>query len=162
MRRRACFLTAAALAVGAVNLSAQTPNFAGTWTRIVDPSATAARGGGAGVPDALTISQDSKTLTMIDESMGSNAPKLVFNLDGTESKQARTDGNGNQSEMVSHAKWDGGPVQLLVVSRCVDDEILEIIRPRNLLEEHGGLFDVRLDFGPLFVVERSLGELQIA
>ena len=41
------FLTAAALVVGAANLSAQTPNFAGTWTRIVDPNAPAMGGGGA-------------------------------------------------------------------------------------------------------------------
>ena len=36
MRHMALVLAAAALVVGAANLSAQTPNFAGTWTRIVD------------------------------------------------------------------------------------------------------------------------------
>ncbi len=41
MRRTVFFLTAAALVVGAANLAAQTPNFAGTWTRIVDPNAPA-------------------------------------------------------------------------------------------------------------------------
>ena len=107
MRHAAFFLTAAALVVGAANLSAQTPSFAGTWTRIVDPNAPATGGGNGGAPDALMIVQDSKAVTMTEQSMGGNDVTDVYNLDGTDSKKMMTDGNGNQFELVTHAKWDG-------------------------------------------------------
>jgi hypothetical protein len=105
MRRTALFLTAAALVVGAANLSAQAPNFAGTWTLIVDPNAPAMGGGRGGPPGPMTIVQDSKTLS-ITRSMGGNDVKTVYNLDGTDSKNMQM-GRDGPVEVISHAKWDG-------------------------------------------------------
>ncbi len=105
MRRAELFVTTAALVVGAANLRAQTPNFAGTWTRIVDASAPAANI--AGEPDALTIVQDSNTLTMTQQMTRGSAPGLVFNLDGTDRKTMTRNRDGDQSETVTRAKWDG-------------------------------------------------------
>jgi hypothetical protein len=105
MRRTSFFLTAAALLVGAANLTAQTPNLAGTWTRIVDPNVPPMALGGA--PDAMTIVQGAKAVTITTQSMGGNDSKLVFNLDGTDSKKMMTDGNGNEFALVTRAKWEG-------------------------------------------------------
>ena len=104
MRRTVFVLTAAALVVGAENLGSQTPNFAGNWTRIVDANAPAM---GGGAPDAMTIVQDAKAVMITGQSMGRNDSKLVFNLDGTDSKKMMTDGNGNEFELVTRAKWEG-------------------------------------------------------
>ena len=112
MRCTTILVTAASLLVGAANAGAQTPNFAGSWTRIADPNAPAM--GGAGVPDSLTIAQDAKTLTIITHWMRGNDVQSVFNLDGTESKNTTTEGDGIQAEYVSHTKWDGS--ELVVTS----------------------------------------------
>ena len=112
MWRSPFLFTVAALMVGSERLPAQTPNFAGTWTRIVDPNAPAR--GAAGLPDGLTIAQDSKTLTIVVHPMGSRDVRSVFNLDGTDSEQTITEGDGTPSDYVSRAKWDGSR---LVVTR---------------------------------------------
>ena len=44
----------------------------------------------------------------------------------------------------------------------VRDEILQIVRPRNLIEKRVRLLDVRFDLGALSFVERPASELQIA
>jgi hypothetical protein len=107
MRRTALFLTAAALVVGTTRLSAQAPNFAGTWTLIVDPNAPPPGGGrmGGGGGGPLTITQDSKTLT-ISRTNPNGTTQTVYNLDGTDSKNMMG-GGGGQTEVISHAKWDG-------------------------------------------------------
>ena len=94
-----------ALVLVATPLPAQTPNFAGSWTLIVDPKAPATGGGGA--PNALTIEQDAKAVTVTMESPSGNDLKLVYNLDGTDSKKQMTDADGNPFEIVTRAKWDG-------------------------------------------------------
>jgi hypothetical protein len=117
MRRTTFFLTAAALVVGAANLGAQTPNLAGAWTRIVDPNAPPMGPGGA--PDAITITQDANAVTMILSSMGGNELTTVFKLDGTDSKKRMTDGNGNEFELVTRAKWDGSTL-VVTMTRGAD------------------------------------------
>ncbi len=106
MRRTAFFPTAAALIVGAANLGAQMPTFAGMWTRIADSSASS-----PAAPDALTIAQDSKTLTMDAQTARGNETTLTFNLDSTDSKEMMTDGNGNEFDLVTRAKWDGSTLR---------------------------------------------------
>ncbi len=105
MRYKAFCLAAAALVVGAASLSGQTPNFAGTWTPIVDPNAPATAGGRGATRLSMTIAQDSKAMTMVDT--GGDGAKFVFNIDGTDSQAMTTDGDGNPSEVVTRGKWDG-------------------------------------------------------
>ena len=107
MRRTALVLTAAAMVTGATSLDAQTPSFAGVWTRIADSSAPAP----AGAPDALTIVQDSKALTMDAQNARGNETTFTFNFDGTDSRKTMTDGNGNQFDLVTRAKWDGSTLR---------------------------------------------------
>lgn len=110
MRRITSLVTVAALALFTASLAAQA-NFAGKWT--MDPaSAPAGGGGGRGgrgmLGEELTITQDASTLTLEYQGGGQNpAPvKLVYKLDGSESKNM-TMGRGGQQEQVSKAAWAG-------------------------------------------------------
>jgi hypothetical protein len=108
------FVTVAALAIFAASVAAQA-NFAGKWTMDPASAPAAAPGGGGGrggrggmLGPELTITQDAATLTL--EYMGGGqtpAPvKLVYKLDGTESKNMMM-GRGGQMEQVSKAAWAG-------------------------------------------------------
>lgn len=110
MRRTALFLTAAALMVGAANLSAQGTSFAGTWTPVVDPNAGGGGRGFGGGP--MTISQDAKTMT-ITRSMGGNDVKTVYNLDGSESKNSMMGRGGAAVESSSKATWNGATLTIV-------------------------------------------------
>jgi hypothetical protein len=116
MRRITTLVTVAALSLFTVSLAAQA-NFAGKWT--MDPaSAPEAGGGGRGgrgmLGPELTITQDASTLTLEYVGGGRNpAPvKLVYKLDGSESKNMVM-GRGGQQEQVAKAAWQG---QSLVVT----------------------------------------------
>src|SRR5262245_35921466 len=105
MRRITTLVAVAALALTA-SLAAQA-NFAGKWTMdpasAPDPAAGGGRGGRGGMlGQELTISQDAKTLTLQYMGGGQNpAPvKLVYMLDGMESKNMVM-GRGGQTEQVS-------------------------------------------------------------
>ena len=106
MRRTGFLLTAAVLVVGAANLSAQTPNFAGTWTLIADSNAPAMGESGGAAPPPITIEQDSKTLTLTLPSRRGDI-KTVFNLDDTDSKLTMTNAAGSEIEVTLHARWSG-------------------------------------------------------
>jgi hypothetical protein len=117
MRRINIVVTVAALAFLTASLAAQA-NFAGKWT--MDPASAPAppaggRGGRGGMlGPAVTITQDAANLTL-EYMGGGQAPapvKLVFKLDGTESKNMVM-GRGGQTEQVSKAAWSG---QSLVVT----------------------------------------------
>jgi beta-glucosidase len=92
---------------------AQTPNLAGTWTRIVDSNASAAGGSNAGAPDLLTIVQDAKTMTMDAQTAQGNETTFTFSFDGTDSKKTMTDGSGS-FDLVTRAKWDGSTLRATV------------------------------------------------
>ncbi len=114
MRRAALFLTAAALVVGAANLSAQTVNFSGTWTPVVDPNAAGGGGGGGGggrggAAGPMTITMDAKTMT-ITRTTQAGENKTVYNLDGSDSKNTMMGRGGAATEVISKAKVDGGKV----------------------------------------------------
>jgi hypothetical protein len=118
MRRITTIVTVAALTVFAASVAAQT-NFAGKW--VLDPASVAAppEGGGRGgrggmLGQELTITQDASTLTLEYMGGGQNpAPvKLVYKLDGTESKNTVMM-RGGQAEQVAKAAWSG---QSLVVT----------------------------------------------
>ena len=120
MRTAAVLMSAAALVLGASNVSAQAkPSFAGTWTAIVDPNApapTPGRGGGrGGLGQGATIAQDANTIT-ITRTTQNGEIKTVYNLDGSESKNTMTFG-GNSVEQVSKAKWDGDKLIVTTTSQ---------------------------------------------
>jgi hypothetical protein len=98
----------------ATSVFAQTPNFAGKWTRDAEKTAAmmpagapagggGGRGGGGG--GDITITQDAKTL-VISRMQGENEVKTTYNLDGSPSKNTMM-GRGGQTEVTSTAKWDG-------------------------------------------------------
>jgi hypothetical protein len=108
MRKNALILGALSLVLAATTAVAQQPNFSGSWTLVVDPNAPppSGRGGGGGLGQAATLTQDAKTLT-ITRTTQNGEVKIVYNLDGSESKNMMQ-GRGGQTEQVSVAKWDGG------------------------------------------------------
>jgi len=108
MRRNALVVGALSLVFAASIAQAQDkPNFSGSWTVIADPNAapTGGRGGGGGLGQAATLTQDAKTLTVTRTTQNGEV-KLVYNLDGSESKNM-VQGRGGQTEQVSKATWDG-------------------------------------------------------
>ena len=108
MRRNALIVGALSLVFAASIAQAQDkPDFSGSWTLVVDPNAPApgGRGGGGGLGQAATLTQDAKALT-ITRTTPNGEVKIVYNLDGSESKNMMQ-GRGGQTEQVSKAAWDG-------------------------------------------------------
>jgi len=110
MRRVKAAAGAAAIALMTMGLAAQA-NFAGKWVMEPMPGGGGGgggRGGRGGLGQELTISQDASTLTLEYMGGGQNpAPvKLVYKLDGSESKNMMM-GRGGQMEQVSKAVWSG-------------------------------------------------------
>jgi len=121
MRRVAAIVSTAAVLMWSVGVFAQAkPSFAGKWVREA-PAAPATppaggggggggRGGGGGFGMENTITQDATTLT-VDYTQGQNPVKLVFKLDGSESKNTMQ-GRGGATEQVSKAVWDGAKLKI--------------------------------------------------
>ena len=122
MKRMTAMLSAAAVVIMAASLLAQAkPNFAGKWTMDAPAAGAPAGGGGrgggfgggGGWGMAPTITQDATTLT-VEYMGGGQAPapvKLVYKLDGTESKNT-VQGRGGPAEQVSKAVWDGATLKI--------------------------------------------------
>jgi hypothetical protein len=115
MRRVATILGTAAVVMLATSVFAQTPNFAGKWTRDAEktaamaPAGAPAGGGGRGGGGAadITITQDAKTL-VISRMAGETEIKTTYNLDGSPSKNTMMGRQGGTpTEVTSTAKWDG-------------------------------------------------------
>jgi hypothetical protein len=109
MRRTATLLTALAVVVSCVIVAAQTPQLAGKWTLVPDPSAPGGRGGGfgGGLGMEATVEQNAKTLTITRAGFGGGEPiKSVYNLDGSASKNTMSF-QGNSFDQVSTVKADG-------------------------------------------------------
>jgi hypothetical protein len=107
--------------------SAQQASFAGRWVLAPDPAPTAQRGGrpapanqGTGWGSDLTITQDATTLTIEYARFGRGdmqpPTKLVYRLDGSESRNTVNVGRGPQ-EQVSRARWEGDRLILTTVHR---------------------------------------------
>jgi hypothetical protein len=135
MRRATVLVTAAAMMFASANAFAQAkPNFAGKWTLV--PAADAAAGGGGGgrggrggggggLGMEVTISQDATTLTT-ERMQGQNTVKMVYKLDGSESKNmVAMGGRGGRGgadaaaappapvEQLSKASWSGNKVVIV-------------------------------------------------
>lgn len=124
MKRAAVLISALAVAISTVAISAQAPSFAGKWTLQVDPAAAPAappagggggRGGGRGgrggpVSGAeVTVTQDATTLTIAKMGGGQTpAPvTLKYTLDGKDSKNSVMGGGGAAVEQTAQAKFEG-------------------------------------------------------
>jgi hypothetical protein len=94
------------------------PNFAGTWTQIVDPNApppTTGRGGGrggglGGLGNGATISQDEATLTIVRTTQLGQTTS-TYKLDGSTSTNTLTFGEFSVP-LVSTATWDGATLKI--------------------------------------------------
>ena len=85
---------------------AQTPNFAGKWAVVPDPSAQSP--GGLGL--SAVIKQDATTLTVTRTTQMGEVTS-VYKLDGSESKNT-LNFQGNSIDQISKAKWDGGTLKV--------------------------------------------------
>ena len=133
MRRVATLVSTATVMMFTVGLLAQAKtNFAGKWIREAPaaPAAGAAGGGGFGAEN--TITQDATTLT-VEYTQGQNPVKLVFKLDGSESKNA-----GRGGEVVSTAKWDGSKLVITTKTENGDQVQTWSMEGGNLTIERTG------------------------
>ena len=131
MRRVATLVSTATVMMFTVGLLAQAKtNFAGKWVREAPaaPAAGAAGGGGGGQGRGgggggfgaeNTITQDASTLT-VEYTQGQNPVKLVFKLDGSESKNA-----GRGGDQVSKAVWDGA--KLKITTTTANGDVVRVL-----------------------------------
>jgi hypothetical protein len=128
MRRISTFVTTAAAVLFVAGLSAQAPNLSGTWVRADDAAAAGGgggggrggRGGGGGGGGGgavfncgmeCTITQDAKMLTITRTTQGGEQ-KMMFMLDGSESKNSMMGRGGAATEVVSKAAVSGGKITI--------------------------------------------------
>jgi hypothetical protein len=143
MRRNAFIGSALSLLFAATTAVAQGTNFGGSWTMVPDPNAAGGGGGGGGgrggalLGQAATITQDDKTLT-ITRTTQNGEVKLVYNLDGSDSKNMVM-GRGGQSEQVSKAKWDGAK---LVITTTLNMGETPVTRTQTLALDASGQLTV--------------------
>jgi hypothetical protein len=120
MKRAAILVSALAVVLYTVGMSAQATSFAGKWT--MDPASAPAppagggggRGGGRGGGPVsgmeVTITQDATTLT-IAKTQGQNPVTLKYTLDGKDSKN-KVMGRGGEVEQTSQATMAGGKLTI--------------------------------------------------
>lgn len=144
MRRVATLVSTAAVMMFTVGLLAQAkPNFAGKWVREA-PAAPATppaggggggggRGGGGGWGATNTITQDATTLT-VEYTQGENPVKLVYKLDGTESKNTMQ-GRGGAMEQVSKAAWVGNTLVITTTTQMGESKRVVSLEGGNLVIE---------------------------
>jgi hypothetical protein len=128
MKRMTAMLSAAAVVILTAGLIAQAhPSFAGKWAReaAAAPAGDQAaqggrggRGGRGGFGQAVTITQDTATITMEYEQGGQNPTpvKRVYKLDGSDSTNTMTFG-GNSVDQVSKATWEGSKLVITTTSQ---------------------------------------------
>ena len=119
MKRAAVLVSALAVVLYTVGMSAQAkPSFAGKWTMDAPAGGAAPAGGGGGggrgggrggglvAGMEVTITQDA-TMIKVDRMQGQNAVSMTVKLDGSESKNSVMGRGGAATEMVSKATWEG-------------------------------------------------------
>jgi hypothetical protein len=89
--------------------SAQTPNFAGKWTLVPNPSAPPGPFSG-GLGQEAAITQDATAIT-IRRTTQMGEFTTIYKLDGSESRNTLTV-QGNTIDQVSKTKWDGGTLKV--------------------------------------------------
>jgi hypothetical protein len=142
MRRISAWLSVVAIVLLTVGVYAQKPNFSGKWTREAPAGGGGGgggggRGGGGGFGMENTITQTDKTLTIEYMGGGQNpAPiKLVYNLDGSDSKNMMPGrGGGAPAEVVSKATWDGAKI---VITSGETKRVISMEGPNMVVETTG-------------------------
>ena len=133
MRRVTALLSVVAVVLWTVSTFAQAkPSFAGKWVREAPAGGAPGGGGGGGGRGGggggfgmnPTITQDAKTLT-IEYTQGENPVKMVFNLDGSESKNSVMGRGGQATDQVSKATWTGD--KLTIVTTAGQGEIKRVL-----------------------------------
>ncbi len=120
MKRSVLFGVMLVLVVVAVAFAQGKPNFSGKWTPEQGAAPAGGGGGGRGMGGGpMTVTQTDKTLTT-ERTMGENTIKMVYNLDGSESKNSVMGRGGEATEQVSTAKWDGN--KLLITTKTANGE----------------------------------------
>ena len=128
--RRILFLTVVMLGVMNLAVAAQAPpDFSGTWK--LDPNQSSAVGGGTGAgtgggnsmggglglgpsPETLTITQTATTLTI--EQPGSRVTKLVYRLDGRDSRGTMPAGQGATRSATFKSAWKDGKLVTTMIT----------------------------------------------
>lgn len=150
MKRMTAMLSAVAVVAMAAGVLAQAPSFAGKWTMDAPAGAAAAPGGpggggggrggfggGGGWGMAPTITQDATTLT-VEYTQGQNPVKVVYKLDGSESKNMMM-GRGGQTEQVSKATWEGGKLKIVTAGANGDQTRLVSLEGGKLVIDYSGM-----------------------
>ncbi len=120
MRRKLMGLTVAAVVMFAtIGLRAQTkPNFAGKWTLVPDKTQIGGNGGcpgaGRGFGPEFTAAQTAARLT-IQRMQGGTPATLVYNLDGSESKNKAGARQGG-GDAISKASWNANKLAINTTS----------------------------------------------
>ena len=151
--RRTVTLAAAVVLFGATVLSAQLPNFSGTWNRDTTGMGAMMAGGGGGgggggrggrggfTPGPMTLAQDAAKLT-ITRSQGGNDVMTVYNLDGSDSKNTPPGRGGNPGiEQISNAKWAGATLSI-VTKRTLQDSSTAVTTAVYSLDASGKVLTV--------------------
>jgi hypothetical protein len=112
MKGAVVLASALATMLSFADLSAQAPDFSGSWTSTAAPAGGGGGGGGGrgggrggGLGMAATIAQTATTLT-VTRTVGGADVQSVYNLDGSPSTNTLSFG-GQSFEQTSTAAWDG-------------------------------------------------------
>ncbi|MEO8070511.1 MAG: hypothetical protein ABI652_03855 [Acidobacteriota bacterium] len=147
-------MSAALIACMAIGVLAQaSPNFAGKWTREAPAAGAAAPaggapggapgggggrgGGGGGLGMDITITQDATSMT-IEYVGGGQAPapvKLVYKLDGSESKNMMAGRGGAPAEQVAKAMVVGSTIVVTTTTANGDSKRVFSMDGANLKVE---------------------------
>ena len=115
-------VTAAAIVALAAVVSAQKPDFSGTWT--LDPGAVPSAGEAAVLGSGpARVKQTADALT-IERTVGGANVTLTYKLDGTESRNVTMSRAGQPADSMSIAKWDG-PTLTIVTKQEMDGQVTE-------------------------------------
>lgn len=144
MKRITAMLSAAAVVMMAAGVLAQAPSFAGKWMMDMPADAPAGGGGGRGFGgggawgQAPTITQDATTLT-VEYTQGQNPVKIVYKLDGSESKNSMMGRGGQATEQVSKATWEAGKLKIVTTTAAGDQTRLVSLAAGKLVIDYTGM-----------------------
>lgn len=146
MRRVTALVSAAAIVLSAVSVFAQArPDFSGKWT--LDPASAptggggggrgGGRGGGGGWGMNPTITQTATTLTInYTAGQAGNPVQLVYNLDGSPSKNSQMGRGGEATETVSRATWSGSSLVITTTTGMGEQKRTLSLKDGNLVIEY--------------------------
>jgi hypothetical protein len=144
MKRMTALLSAAAVAVMTVGVFAQTPNFAGKWSRVDDPAAAAPAGGAGGgrgfggrggFGQEVTITQDASTIKMEWMQGQGGMQTRTYKLDGSDSVNQVMGRGGEAAPQTSKAVWEGGKLVITTTTQFGENKQVLSMEGGNLVVE---------------------------